>query len=193
MPGLHRRDAAGMAAVSCSGRGPAVVQAAWYRPQLVRCQKPEELRRIRFRKGLVSFKERQIQRTQPVIEAAVDVEQQVAWVGKERLRSLTRALDFRQWTARGKGLVLLNVLVSADILLSPRNTSPCQPAEQLPRSGLEAPYTAMKITFCLVVIKSAGGAVRQQLGGRQGLRRQLRPLPFCALQATFLPLPCFCT
>jgi hypothetical protein len=74
----------------------------------------EELRRIRFRKGLVSFKERQLQRTRqvvlPTIEAAADVEQQVAWAAGSKLR---RALDFRLWTARGKGLVLLNLLVRA--------------------------------------------------------------------------------
>lgn len=84
------------------------------RSRLCTCagQKPaEELCRIRFRKGL-SFKERQPQRSRlpQAIEAAADAENQIAWAAGNRIR---RALDFRLWTARGKGLVLLNLLVRA--------------------------------------------------------------------------------
>ena len=96
------------------GRQPAAGPSS--RSRLCTCagqKQAEELSRIRFRKGL-SFKERQPQRSRlpPVIEAAADAEHQIAWAAGNRIR---RALDFRLWTARGKGLVLLNLLVRAQL------------------------------------------------------------------------------
>lgn len=82
-------------------------------------RRQEQLSNVRFRKGLVYFSRRQLERTkqavqkiEPAIEAAVqtqgEVQKQLAWAAAQNVK---KALDFRSWTPRGKGLVLLNVLV----------------------------------------------------------------------------------
>ena len=121
LQGLHGQRLCALPALSACSRRPAAGASSLCGPCTCAQQKPvEELRRIRFRKGLVSFKERHLQRTRqvvlPTIEAAAEVEQQVAWAAGAKLR---RALDFRLWTARGKGLVLLNLLVRAPAGLPP--------------------------------------------------------------------------
>jgi hypothetical protein len=64
----------------------------------------------------VSFGRRQadstrqlIEKIQPSIEAAAHPQDHFTWAASKKLK---QALDFRTWTPRGKGLVLLNVLVS---------------------------------------------------------------------------------
>ncbi len=82
-------------------------------------RRQQQLSNIRFRKGLVYYSRRQLERTkqavqkiEPAIEAAVqtqgEVQKQIAWAAVQQLR---KTLDFRSWTPRGKGLVLLNLLV----------------------------------------------------------------------------------
>lgn len=75
----------------------------------------QKLSNIRLRKGLVSFGRRQEERTRQIVqkihtpvEAAVQTQDQVAWAASQKLK---KALDFRSWSPRGKGLILLNILV----------------------------------------------------------------------------------
>ena len=118
MPRVYQQTGASLLASFCHQRRVAHTRSV--QPRSFTCaQSPEQdLRRIRFRKGLVSFKERKLRHSRqvapPVIEAAA--EQQLTWAPK-----LRRALDFRLWTPRGKGLVLLNVLVRRYICLRPRH------------------------------------------------------------------------
>lgn len=90
----------------------------------------QQLSNIRFRKGLVYYSRRQLERTkqavqkiEPAIEAAaqtqLQAQKQIAWAAAQRIK---KTLDFRSWTPRGKGLVLLNLLVrghASSALLGP--------------------------------------------------------------------------
>ena len=122
MPRVYRPTGAGLLASFCHPRRVAHTRSAQPRPFTCAGSPEQDLQRIRFRKGLVSFKERNLRRSRqvapPVIEAVADVEQQVSWAAGRKLR---RALDFREWTPRGKGLVLLNVLVRPCNRVRPRD------------------------------------------------------------------------
>jgi hypothetical protein len=107
VPRVCQRTGASLLASFCHPRRAAHTLRGLARP-LTCTETPErELRSIRFRKGL-SFN-RKLRRSRhvapPVVEAVADVEQQSTWA------AVRRALDHRRWTPRGKGLVLLNVLV----------------------------------------------------------------------------------
>ncbi|CAL5219032.1 g791 [Coccomyxa viridis] len=87
----------------------------------VLCRGSDDLRRrsrfsFRYRKSLVSLglrkllekADRAVHKAQPAIQAVAQAEQQIAFAAISKLKN---AINFRQWTARGKGLVLLNILV----------------------------------------------------------------------------------
>ena len=89
----------------------------------------QQLSNIRIRKGLVYYSRRQLERTkqavqkiEPALEAAVQtqgqVQKQITWAAVQQLK---KTLDFRSWTPRGKGLVLLNLLVRALLSRKPEN------------------------------------------------------------------------
>lgn len=118
----------------------------------------QQLSNIRFRKGLVYYSRRQLERTkqavqkiEPALEAAVQtqgqVQKQIAWAAVQQLR---KTLDFRSWTPRGKGLVLLNLLVRARPSHNAENLVLAHPLHQVGSflaEGAVASWQAFTSTF----------------------------------------------
>lgn len=108
---------------SMTGRMSGVTRVGQDTDRFTCCVRPkgrqQQLSNIRYRKGLVYYSRRQLERTkqavqklEPAIEAAaqtqLQAQKQIAWAAAQRIK---KTLDFRSWTPRGKGLVLLNLLV----------------------------------------------------------------------------------
>ncbi len=99
---------------------------------------------------------------------------QIAFAAMSKLKNV---FNVRRWTARGKGLVLLNILVTARIL---------HPFTSHTRHCAVCFALGIAVMWPSPMLSNAGGPLRLKLGGGQGLRRQLRPVHLCALEVIAL-------